>query len=177
MMQVASFFFSLVSLFWRISCISHLESGWLDQISQNSITRSVFLEPRLSSMRGSLSSWFFQLVLWKTLLLSSIWVIRACSSSSEILAFLMYHPGIFLSWLDRNLLSLEAKADISIQCNKNIFWYLKFMDHPWLTRGTMGKTSPKSSFSVKQCQPLAALPFGLNWMGFTRDCRRILGQD
>ena len=42
----------------------------------------------------------------------------------------------------------------------------------------MDKTSsPKSSFSVKQCQPLAALPFGLNWMGFTRECRRFLGQD
>ena len=53
-----------------------------------------------------------------------------------------------------------------------------FLVHPWLTRGTMDKTSsPKSSFSVKQCQPLAALPFGLNLMGFTRDYRRILGQD
>ena len=103
-------------------------------------------------------TWFLQLVLWKTCFYLQN-ECRAHSSSSEILAFLMYHPGIFLSWLDRNLLSLEAKSDISIQCNKNIFWYLKFMDHPWLTRGTMDKTSPKSSFSVKQCQPLAARPF------------------
>ena len=103
-------------------------------------------------------TWFLQLVLWKTCFYLQN-ECRARSSSFEILAFLMYHPGIFLSWLDRNLLSLEAKSDISIQCNKNIFWYLKFMDHPWLTRGTMDKTSPKSSFSVKQCQPLAARPF------------------
>ena len=55
---------------------------------------------------------------------------------------------------------------------------MKSVVHPWLTRGTMDKTSsPKSSFSVKQCQPLAALPFGINWMGFTRDGRRILGRD
>ena len=163
-------------LVWRISCISHLESGWLNQTFQNSTTSSVLFEPKLSSLRDDLCTWFFQLVLWKTCFYLQN-ECRARSSSFEILAFLMYHPGIFLSWLDRNLLSLEAKSDISIQCNKNIFWYLKFMDHPWLTRGTMDKTSPKSSFSVKQCQPLAALPFGLNWMGFTRDCRRILGQD
>ena len=136
----------------KISNITH------PLLSQNSTTRPVFLEPKLSSMRDDLCSWFLQLVLWKTCFYLQN-ECRARSSSFEILAFLMYHPGIFLSWLDRNLLSLEAKSDISIQCNKNIFWYLKFMDHPWLTRGTMDKTSPKSSFSVKQCQPLAARPF------------------
>ena len=73
---------------------------------------------------------------------------------------------------------LKSNQISQFQVIRIFFLYLKSVLHPWLTRGTMDKTSsPKSSFSVKQCQPLAALPFGLNWMGFTRDCRRILGQD
>ena len=106
-------------LVWRISCISHLESGWLNQIFQNSTTSSVLFEPKLSSLRDDLCTWFFQLVLWKTCFYLQN-ECRARSSSSEILALLMYHPGIFLSWLDLNSLLLEVKSDISIPSNKNI---------------------------------------------------------
>ena len=109
----------MVSIFWRISCISHLESGWLNQTFQNSTTSSVLFEPKLSSLRDDLCTWFFQLVLWKTCFYLQN-ECRARSSSSEILALLMYHPGIFLSWLDLNSLLLEVKSDISIPSNKNI---------------------------------------------------------
>ena len=86
--------------------------------------------------------------------------------------------GFFFLGLIWTHCHLKSNQIYQFQVIRIFVWYLKSVVHPWLTRGTMDKTSsPKSSFSVKQCQPLAALPFGLNWIGFTRDCRRILGQD
>ena len=57
---------------------------------------------------------------------------------------------------------LKSNQISQFQVIRIFLWYLKYGVHPWLTRGTMDKNSPKSSFSVKQCQPLAALPIGIN---------------